>query len=195
LNAYDSKALQSCCKKRDNCQHTFRYDFSRLRSPELFQPPETNRPLIGSIEVMEPKPQRRLLRTLLCLMFGAVFIYAGALKASDPMTFLDDVRSFQILPDPYAAWLALALPWLEIFSGLAVITGLLRHGGLLTLNALLLVFLAAILLSWARGLDLSCGCFGGDTSASNYPTLILRDLALLALGFACWKLAPTSHRP
>jgi len=133
---------------------------------------------------------RRLLRTLLCLLFGSIFLYAGALKARDPMTFLDDVRSFQILPDPYAAWLALALPWLEILAGLAVITGLLRPGGLLTLNALLLLFLGAILLSWARGLDLSCGCFGGDTSASDYPTLLLRDLALLALGLTCWKLHP-----
>jgi putative oxidoreductase len=138
---------------------------------------------------------RRLLRTLLCLVFGAVFLYAGALKASDPMTFLDDVRSFQILPDPYAAWLALALPWFEILAGLAVLTGLLRHGGLLSLNALLLVFLAAILLSWARGLDLSCGCFGGDTSASDYPTLLLRDLALLALGLTCWKLQPKTLPP
>jgi putative oxidoreductase len=134
---------------------------------------------------------RRLLRSLLCLLFGAVFIYAGALKARDPMTFLDDVRSFQILPDPFAAWLALALPWFEILAGLAVITGLLRPGGLLSLNALLVVFLGAILLSWARGLDLSCGCFG-DTSASDYPTLLLRDLALLALGLTCWKLTSTA---
>jgi uncharacterized membrane protein YphA (DoxX/SURF4 family) len=144
---------------------------------------------------MESKPTRRLLRTLLCLLFGGIFLYAGALKASDPMTFLDDVRSFQILPDPYAAWLALALPWLEILAGLAVITGLLRPGGLLTLNTLLLLFLGAILLSWARGLDLSCGCFGGDTAASDYPTLLLRDLALLALGLACWKLRPKPITP
>ena len=138
---------------------------------------------------------RRLLRTLLCLLFGSIFLYAGALKARDPMTFLDDVRSFQILPDPYAAWLALALPWLEILAGLAVITGLFRPGGLLTLNALLLLFLGAILLSWARGLDLSCGCFGGDTAASDYPTLLLRDLALLALGLTCQKLHPKTFTP
>lgn len=138
---------------------------------------------------------RRLLHCLLCLVLGAVFVYAGALKASDPMTFLDDVRSFQILPDPYAAWLALGLPWLEILAGLAVITGVFRPGGLLTLNLLLLVFLTAILFSWARGLDLTCGCFGGDTTASDYPTLILRDLALLALGLACVFIKPGNPTP
>ncbi len=119
---------------------------------------------------------------LLCFIFGAIFIYAGALKASNPIAFLDDVRSFQLLPDPFAAWLALALPWLEILAGLAVVTGLLRPGGLLCLNVLLVIFLAAILISWARGLDLTCGCFGASGQISDYTQLIVRDLALLTLG-------------
>ena len=133
---------------------------------------------------------RRRIRPLLCLTFGAVFLYAGAMKLRDPIAFLDDVRSFQILPDPFAAWLALGLPWLEILAALAVITGLLRPGGLAVLNGLLIVFLAAIALSWARGLDLSCGCFGGDPAASDYPTLLIRDLLLLVLGLACAVLTP-----
>ncbi len=124
----------------------------------------------------------------ICVLFGAVFIYAGAVKAANPIAFLDDVRSFQILPDPFAAWLALGLPWLEIFAGLAVVTGLLRSGGLLSLNVLLVVFLAAILVSWARGLDISCGCFGGSAKVSDYTGLIVRDLVLLALGLAAWRL-------
>ncbi len=136
------------------------------------------------------------MRLILCLLFGAVFVYAGAVKAASPLTFLDDVRSFQLLPDPYAAWLALGLPWLEIFAGLAVATGLLRAGGLLCLNGLLLVFLVAILISWARGLELSCGCFGGNVDVSNYAVLIVRDLALLALGGACWWLTgPAAPEP
>lgn len=141
----------------------------------------------------------RLLRSLLCLVFGAVFIYAGALKAANPIAFLDDVRSFQILPDPFAAWLALGLPWLEIFAGLAVATGLLRSGGLLCLNGLLVVFLAAILISWWRGLDLTCGCFGSSGQLSDYTQLIVRDLALLTLGAAAWWVAESgklkSDRP
>lgn len=130
----------------------------------------------------------RSLRVILCLLFGAVFVYAGVLKAASPLTFLDDVRSFQLLPDPFAAWLALGLPWFEIFAGLAVASGFFRAGGLLGLNVLLLIFLAAILLSWARGLDLSCGCFGGSVEASDYTVLIVRDLILLALGWVCWRL-------
>src|SRR4051812_7671619 len=58
--------------------------------------------------------------------FGIIFIYSGCLKVGDPSQFLVSIRSFHFLPDPFAAWMALALPWLEIFAGLAVLTGWLR---------------------------------------------------------------------
>lgn len=132
------------------------------------------------------------LHILLHLLLGGVFLYAGALKAWNPMTFLDDVRSFDLLTDPYAAWLALFLPWLEIFSGIAVITGLLRKGALLVLNGSLLVFLVAIGISWYRGIDIQCGCFGSSDATSNYQELILRDLALLGLGlYLLWQASRT----
>lgn len=127
-------------------------------------------------------PAMPRLHRLLCLLFGSVFLYAGVLKAYDPTAFLADVRSFALLPDPYAAWLALALPWLEILSALAVLTGPLRRGGLLLLNAALLSFLAAILQAWWRGISIHCGCFGAQQGASEYVELLIRDVVLLALG-------------
>ncbi|MFN0076591.1 MAG: MauE/DoxX family redox-associated membrane protein [Prosthecobacter sp.] len=123
-----------------------------------------------------------MLRLLLHFFFGGVFVYAGILKVADPMSFLDDVRSFDLIGDPFAAWLAMGLPWLEIFAGLAVMSGFLRSGGMLILNASLLIFLGAIILSWWRGIDIRCGCFGHSDATSNYRDLILRDLLLLATG-------------
>lgn len=119
---------------------------------------------------------------VLAVVFGGVFIYAGVLKASDPGLFLIDVRSFDMLPDPYAAWLAISLPWLEIFAGLAVVTGVFRSSGLLVLNLLLIVFFIAIGWAWHRGIDIKCGCFGKSDAASNYTWLFTRDGILLALG-------------
>lgn len=98
------------------------------------------------------------------------------------MSFLDDIRSFDLLGDPWAAWLAMGLPWLEIFAGLAVMSGLLRSGGLLILNGSLVIFLAAISISWWRGIDIRCGCFGHADATSNYRDLILRDVLLLLAG-------------
>jgi putative oxidoreductase len=133
---------------------------------------------------------------LLHLTFGGVFVYAGVLKVLDPARFLMDVRSFELVPDPYAAWLAMFLPWLEIFCGLAVISGCLRKGGLMILNGALIVFLFAILLSWYRGIDIRCGCFGdsGDAS-SNYVELIVRDVALMAIGITAMFLRPSPKAP
>ncbi len=131
-----------------------------------------------------------LVRLLFCVLFGAVFVWSGWVKVQNPALFLLDVRSFDLLGDPYAAWLALALPWMEIFAGLAVITGLGRAGGLLVLNGLLVVFLVAILQAWVRGIDLKCGCFGASDATSNYVELILRDIVLLAVGgWLMWKQA------
>lgn len=129
------------------------------------------------------------LQRILHLLFGGVFVYAGVMKAWRPMVFLDDVRSFALLPDPYAGMLAMFLPWLEIFGGLAVITGCLRKGGLLVLNGSLIAFLIAISIAWFRGTDIRCGCFGDSGAAtSNYAELIARDLVLLALGlWLAWK--------
>ena len=64
---------------------------------------------------------------VLAWAFGGIFVFSGWLKVEDPARFLVSVRSFHILPDPFAAWLALGLPWLEILAGLAVATGWLRR--------------------------------------------------------------------
>ena len=128
---------------------------------------------------------KRWVYRLIAWSFGAVFVYAGALKAMDPGRFLISVRSFQMLPDPYAAWLALSLPWLEIIAGLAVILGILRKGGLVLLNLSLVVFAVALSIAWARGLDVECGCFGGNGATAIIDAL-LRDGVLLLAGIWLW---------
>lgn len=123
----------------------------------------------------------RHLHWMLCFIFGAVFIFAGAVKVWEPQLFLVAIRGFRILPDPFAAWVALGLPWLEIFCGLAVMSGFLRRGGLLLLNLCLVVFLAAIIFARSRGLDVECGCFGSALKTSMAVELVI-DLVLLAIG-------------
>jgi len=126
------------------------------------------------------------LREVLAWVFGLVFIWSGWTKAQEPAQFLASVRSFHILPDPFAAWLALALPWLEIFAGLAVITGWLRQGGLLLLNVSLVVFAIALTSAWVRGLDIECGCFGSGKGTTTIADALLRDAALLVAGGWLW---------
>ncbi|TLD70169.1 DoxX family protein [Phragmitibacter flavus] len=128
---------------------------------------------------------KRWVYRAVALGFGGVFVYSGVLKALDPGRFLISVRSFQMLPDPYAAWMALGLPWLEILAGLAVVTGVMRRGGLLVLNAALVGFAVALGVAWSRGLDVECGCFGGGGETAIVDAL-LRDAVLLVAGVWLW---------
>ena len=114
------------------------------------------------------------------MLLGALFVWTGWEKIKDPNAFLFSIRSFHILHDPYAAWVAMGLPWLEILAGAALITGVLVEGGLALIGGMLAVFLWAIIYSWQRGLDINCGCFGGDAATSGFTELITRDAVLLA---------------
>ena len=113
------------------------------------------------------------------MALGALFVWTGWVKTRDPNGFLFSIRSFQILDDPWAAWVAMGLPWLEVAAGAALIIGLCIEGGLVVIAGMLAVFLWAIIHSWQRGLDLNCGCFGGDAATSDYHELIRRDVVLL----------------
>lgn len=112
---------------------------------------------------------------------GGLFIYAGALKAGDPAQFIRDIWNYHLVAEPAAYWIAAFVPYLEIVAGIALITGLQRRGAHLIIGSMLVVFIAFLVSAWARGLEISCGCFGTATpETTNYPWLITRDLLLFA---------------
>ena len=128
-----------------------------------------------------PRTIPGIIALTLRMALGALFVWTGWEKARDPNAFLFSIRSFHLLDDPYAAWVAMGLPWLEIFAGAALLSGVCVEGGLTVIAGMLAVFLWAIIYSWQRGLDINCGCFGGDAATSDYHELITRDVGLLTL--------------
>src|SRR5213594_4057828 len=64
-------------------------------------------------------------------LVGGIFIYAGVIKALDPVQFANDIDNYKTLPWFVSVRLAVYLPWLEIFCGLALIFRFLYRGGLL----------------------------------------------------------------
>ena len=115
---------------------------------------------------------------------AGIFIYASIDKIVHPAAFARDVYNYQILPDALINMTALALPWLELFLGLCLMAGIWLPGAVLVVNALLVVFLAALLFNLARGLDVNCGCFstGSDGPAMSTGWYLMRDVGFLALG-------------
>jgi putative oxidoreductase len=102
---------------------------------------------------------------ILRLLAGGIFLVAGVLKVLDPARFAADIDHFRLLKYFAVAPLALYLPWLEIICGLAVFAGAWRRSALGLLLALTIVFIAAIISAWMRGLDIRCGCFGAASTA------------------------------
>jgi hypothetical protein len=87
---------------------------------------------------------------------------------------------------------AFVIPWLELFSGLALLTGILYLGGIAICGFLASLFFGAITSAWYRGLDITCGCFGKENNATNFPKHIALDVAMLVAVIILWRLA--SHR-
>jgi putative oxidoreductase len=118
---------------------------------------------------------------ILDVIVGGVFVYAGAIKALDPVQFANDIDNYKALPWFVSVRLAFYLPWLEILCGLALIFRFLYRGGLSILSALALVFIGATIAAKARGLDITCGCFGHASQHWNFWQHMAVDLAILAL--------------
>lgn len=126
--------------------------------------------------------------TIARLGLAAVWLISGAIKAADPIQTYAAVHAYQVLPNSLVSPVAAVLPYLELAFGLLVLLGIgTRLMGVLS-GLLLLVYIAGVAQSWARGLTIDCGCFGGGgqvaAGQTQYPQEILRDIGFLAL--AVW---------
>jgi uncharacterized membrane protein YphA (DoxX/SURF4 family) len=129
--------------------------------------------------IPHPSSFRRLLRRVVAIIIGGIFLYAGAIKVVDPVEFARDIDNYKMLPWQISVWLALYLPWLEIFCGLALITRVLYRGGLFILTALMVLFIVITIIAKARGLDISCGCFGHASKYFSFAWHLVLDFLLL----------------
>jgi len=107
-----------------------------------------------------------IVRWVLRVLIGGVFLGFGVLKLMDPAAFVEDVANFQISPfdaEPWDMWLAYGLIGLEIVGGLFLLVpkGLYR-GALVAVVGMILAFMVAIGSAWTRGLNVDCGCSGEE---------------------------------
>ena len=119
-------------------------------------------------------------------LVGVVFIWAGAVKLLDPLGFLVSIYGYEThLPEPLIRLAVVMLPWLEILTGLVLITGIALKAGLILCASMLVAFVMLTGQAWARGLDISCGCFGSQLKETSILGLVqfafFRNLILLAL--------------
>lgn len=128
------------------------------------------------------------------LIIGGVFIYAGVIKALDPIGFANDIDNYKILPWTIGVRLAFYLPWLEILCGLALIARRLYLGGLSILTALISIFIVATVAAKVRGLDITCGCFGHASKDWSFTGHLAVDLLLLNAVLFLLRVFSNQHR-
>ena len=115
------------------------------------------------------------------LVIGAVFVWAALGKIGDMASFARQVHNFHLAPLWSEHLIAMALPWVELGAGIALVTGAhARAGALLTL-ALMIVFTIAVGAAWARALDFTCGCFGKASAAKIGPVKFAENVGFTVL--------------
>jgi hypothetical protein len=129
-------------------------------------------------------PQGRVaivIGTLASAALGGVFLVAGLLKAADPQLFAEQIRGYRMVPDPLSLPMAYAFIVLELVLGMAAILQISRKRVVISIMALLVVFIVATAWAWAHGNAEQCGCFG-RASARGPQGVILEDILFLLIG-------------
>jgi len=121
------------------------------------------------------------------IVLGIVFIFAAITKAYEPDGFAQSIANYKLIPFSMVNFLAIILPWIELSAALLLIFGISVKENSAILTTLLFVFIIAIAISLARGLDIDCGCFGTVDGTKVGVQKILENIGLLILGLILIK--------
>lgn len=124
--------------------------------------------------------------TLLCWLLAGVLMWAGAVKALDPAALAESITGFNIVPWSVAVAGAFYLPWLELVVGVGLLVPRWRTGSAWVAALLFTGFTLLWVVTWARGINVACGCFGsgGETSVAWG---LARTTGLAVVGWVCVK--------
>ena len=117
-------------------------------------------------------------------ILGLTFIYASLHKILSPADFAKIVYGYNLFPEIFINLIAIIIPFLELVTGLALIIGFFPRSAAITINGLLLAFIAVLAINLIRGHEFDCGCFSaGQSGYSSSPKVtLLRDIIYFILG-------------
>ena len=125
---------------------------------------------------------------LVCrVVLGGLFVWAAVTKLPDMAAFAQDVANYRVVPPALVPFVASAVVGIELLAGLALVVGMMERAAATVIAALLVAFIVLLAQALLRGIDLRCGCFGGDEPASWWT--VARDLVMLAAAIAIAKRA------
>lgn len=123
------------------------------------------------------------------IIVGGIFIYASIDKIIHPDAFARIIHNYRLFAPSLINIFAIIIPWIEFISGVLLIIGWKYKAANLIIGGMLAAFIIALAISYARGININCGCF--STAASTKSDLlarILEDVLMVAgciiIGFA-----------
>jgi uncharacterized membrane protein YphA (DoxX/SURF4 family) len=128
------------------------------------------------------------LPTLARFVLGALFLWASTTKVPDMAAFAESVANYRIVPPALVPAAAAAVIGVEIVAGAALLLNVWARASAWVLAALLAVYTVGLSSALVRGIDLACGCFGGNDLATWWT--VLRDVVLLAMAVGVALTAP-----
>lgn len=121
------------------------------------------------------------------LLLGALFCYAGLVKALDVAAFAGSVANYQLLPYQLNFLVAALLPYVELAAGLLLLLGRQVRPAVMLVAGMNGVFIVALVSVVLRGLDIDCGCFRpGDEGHTSAQMALLRDVGFMLLALVTW---------
>lgn len=116
------------------------------------------------------------------IFLGTLLVISSADKIADPAAFTQSIEDYRLISGTAATVAATVIPWMEMLSGLALLSGVIVQASALLSGTLLFVFTLAIITAIARGLDISCGCFTQDPAVSRIGWLkVAENVVLIAV--------------
>ena len=113
------------------------------------------------------------------IVVGLVFLLYGLDKIAHPDDFARAIANYRLLPEALVNLVAVTLPWVECMCGLLLLAGQWVRSAALVSAFLLGVFVVAVSITLARGLDIACGCLDADAGRKVGFKLLVEDLLLL----------------
>src|SRR5438093_8121101 len=112
------------------------------------------------------------------LALAAIFFYSGYIKLQSTLQFAATLSSQRLLPMPVILPVATYLPWVEVALGALLLAGWQIRWVARVAAGLLALFLAVLVVTYLRGIEADCGCFGVGDRIS--PRTLARDALFLA---------------
>lgn len=119
----------------------------------------------------------RILHWLCRCLLGGIFLYSGYVKIQEPLQFAVAITGYKLVPDSLVFPLATYFPWVEIVLGLLLLSGWKIRYIAAGTAGLLLFFIVILTITYSRGIEANCGCFGFGERVT--PKTIARDSLFL----------------